>query len=482
MSIISQIGLIIFIIATVIAMVRVLMDRRQPAKTIAWLLVLTFLPVIGLIWYIFFGQNTRKERIISQKSLDQLTSRKMIEFVAQRGLTLPEEHKQIIQLFINQGWALPLRGSVTAIYTEGYTFFPALLEAIGKARHHIHLTTYIFDDDPLGNLVADALIAKAKQGIEVRIIYDDVGSWKTRNRFFDRMIRNGIEVYPFMPVRFPAFTSKVNYRNHRKLCIIDSNTGFIGGMNIAMRYVKGTRSSKSNVSSGWRDTHLKVEGMAVSGLQCAFLTDWYFVSRILINDKRYYNSPSPGIANHPSPLLQLVSSSPTSPWPEIEQGYVHILLSARKYVFMETPYFLPTEPILFAMRTAALAGIDVRLMIPLHIDAKLVDWASRSYVTQTVEAGVKVYLYKPSFNHSKLLICDDTLATCGSTNIDFRSFENNFESNIFIYDDGVAMQLKQIFLEDQEQCVLLDDITNLEHRPFITRLWESFVRLLSPLL
>lgn len=482
MSIISQIGLIIFIIATVIAMVRVLMDRSQPAKTIAWLLVLTFLPVIGLIWYIFFGQNTRKERIISQKSLDQLTSRKMIEFVAQRGLKLPEEHKQIIQLFINQGWALPLRGSVTAIYTEGYTFFPALLEAIGKARHHIHLTTYIFDDDPLGNLVADALIAKAKQGIEVRIIYDDVGSWKTRNRFFDRMIRNGIEVYPFMPVRFPAFTSKVNYRNHRKLCIIDSNTGFIGGMNIAMRYVKGTRSSKSNVNSGWRDTHLKVEGMAVSGLQCAFLTDWYFVSRILINDKRYYNSPSSGIANHPSPLLQLVTSSPTSPWPEIEQGYVHILLSARKYVFMETPYFLPTEPILFAMRTAALAGIDVRLMIPLHIDAKLVDWASRSYVTQTVEAGVKVYLYKPSFNHSKLLICDDTLATCGSTNIDFRSFENNFESNIFIYDDGVAMQLKQIFLEDQEQCVLLDDITNLEHRPFITRLWESFVRLLSPLL
>ena len=482
MSIISQIGLIIFIIATVIAMVRVLMDRSQPAKTIAWLLVLTFLPVIGLIWYIFFGQNTRKERIISQKSLDQLTSRKMIEFVAQRGLTLPEEHKQIIQLFINQGWALPLRGSVTAIYTEGYTFFPALLETIGKARHHIHLTTYIFDDDPLGNLVADALIAKANQGIEVRIIYDDVGSWKTRNRFFDRMIRNGIEVYPFMPVRFPAFTSKVNYRNHRKLCIIDSNTGFIGGMNIAMRYVKGTRSSKSNVNSGWRDTHLKVEGMAVSGLQCAFLTDWYFVSRILINDKRYYNSPSSGIANHPSPLLQLVTSSPTSPWPEIEQGYVHILLSARKYVFMETPYFLPTEPILFAMRTAALAGIDVRLMIPLHIDAKLVDWASRSYVTQTVEAGVKVYLYKPSFNHSKLLICDDTLATCGSTNIDFRSFENNFESNIFIYDDGVAMLLKQIFLEDQEQCVLLDDITNLEHRPFITRLWESFVRLLSPLL
>ena len=489
MPYINNIVLIVYAVATVIAMVRVLMDRRQPAKTIAWLLVLTFLPGIGIVLYFFFGQNTRKERIISQHSLDQLTSKKMMEYVEQRNLTLPHEHKSLIQLFINQGWALPMRGTITSVYTDGYQFFPALLAAIRKAQHHIHIVTYIFEDDPLGNLVADALIEQAQKGVEVRVIYDDVGCWKVRNHFFERMEKAGVEIYPFMPVRFPAFTSKVNYRNHRKICVIDSNVGFIGGMNIALRYVKGEK--KRGRYTGWRDTHLKIEGIAVAGMQCAFLTDWYFVNRVLINDKRYYlqvkkegQVEKSEISNtdNKQQLIQLVTSSPTSQWAEIEQGYVHILLSARKYVFMETPYFLPTEPILFAMRTAALAGIDVRLMIPLHIDAKLVDWASRSYVIQTVEAGVKVYLYKTTFNHSKLLICDDTLSSCGSANIDFRSFDNNFEANVFVYDSAVALQLKEVFLNDQAQCVLLDDITNLEHRPFYKRFWESLVRLLSPLL
>jgi cardiolipin synthase len=181
-------------------------------------------------------------------------------------------------------------------------------------------------------------------------------------------------------------------------------------------------------------------------------------------------------------LMQVVTSSPTSPWPEIEQGYVRILLEARSYVYLETPYFLPTEPVLFAMRTAALAGVDVRLLIPMHIDAKLGEWASRSYVTEIVEAGVKVYLYQPGFNHSKLLVCDDFLASVGSTNVDFRSFDNNFEANVFIYDRELALRVKQVYLDDEAQSLLLDDEQNLEKRPFMQRLWESLVRLLSPLL
>lgn len=180
--------------------------------------------------------------------------------------------------------------------------------------------------------------------------------------------------------------------------------------------------------------------------------------------------------------MQVVTSSPTSPWPEIEQGYVRILLEARSYVYLETPYFLPTEPVLFAMRTAALAGVDVRLLIPMHIDAKLVEWASRSYVTEIVEAGVKVYLYQPGFNHSKLLVCDDFLASVGSTNVDFRSFDNNFEANVFIYDRELALRVKQVYLDDEAQSLLLDDEQNLEKRPFMQKLWESLVRLLSPLL
>ena len=466
--------LLIYGLLVVATMIAVLMDNRQPAKTMAWLLVLTFLPLLGVVLYFFFGQNTRKERFISQQSLDQLTKRSMLEFVEQKNLVLPENHKTLIRLFANQSWALPFKDNETDIFTNGYDFFLALLQEIGSAQHHIHLDTYIMEDDALGYLVADALIDKAQQGVEVRVIYDDVGCWSVKNAFWERMREAGIEVHGFMPVKFPVFTSKVNYRNHRKLCVVDGRVGFVGGMNIAMRYIKGRNNR------GWRDTHLRIRGGAVYGIQRAFLVDWYFVDRTLISSRKYY--PVPVSTEGNNCLAQVVTSSPVTPWPDIMQGYVRILLAARKYVYMETPYFLPTEPVLFALRTAALAGVDVRLMIPRHTDARFVEWASRSYVMETVEAGVKVYLYERCFNHSKLLVCDDSLCTCGSTNIDFRSFENNFEANVFFYDEAMACRMKEVFLKDQEESVLLDDVTNLSHRSFAQRLWESLVRLLSPLL
>ena len=465
--------LVIYVVVIIMVMVRVLMDNRQPAKTMAWMLVLTFIPMLGIILYFFFGQTTRKERKIWQYSMDQLTKHSMLEFVEQKRLHLPHEYRELINLFMNQNWVLPFKNNETEIYTSGYEFFPSLLMEIGKAEHHIHLDTFIIASDPLGQIVADALIDKARQGVEVRVIYDDVGSWKTKNRFFDRMRAEGIEVYAFMPVRFPVFTSKVNYRNHRKICVIDGEVGFIGGMNIANRYVKGIKKL------AWRDTHVKITGAAVYGLQRAFLVDWFFVSRKLITDHVYY--PVSKVAENDS-LIQIVTSSPTSLWPEIEQGYVRVLASAKRYVYMETPYFLPTDPILFAMRTAALSGVDVRLMIPYETDTKIVEWASRTYVLDTVKAGVKVYLYKAGFNHSKLLVADDSIATIGSTNVDFRSFENDFEANAFFYDKKIALEVKDIFIKDQEECVSLEDVRNLTHRSFLQRLWESMVRLLSPLL
>ena len=465
--------LAVYVVVIIMVMVRVLMDNRQPAKTMAWMLVLTFIPMLGIILYFFFGQTTRKERKIWQYSMDQLTKHSMLEFVEQKRLHLPNEYRELINLFMNQNWVLPFKNNETEIYTSGYEFFPSLLMEIGKAEHHIHLDTFIIASDPLGQIVADALIDKARQGVEVRVIYDDVGSWKTKNRFFDRMRAEGIEVYAFMPVRFPVFTSKVNYRNHRKICVIDGEVGFIGGMNIANRYVKGIKKLS------WRDTHVKITGAAVYGLQRAFLVDWFFVSRELITDHVYY--PVSKVAENDS-LIQIVTSSPTSLWPEIEQGYVRVLTSAKQYVYMETPYFLPTDPILFAMRTAALSGVDVRLMIPYETDTKIVEWASRTYVLDTVKAGVKVYLYKAGFNHSKLLVADDSIATIGSTNVDFRSFENDFEANAFFYDKKIALEVKDIFLKDQEECVALEDVRNLTHRSFLQRLWESMVRLLSPLL
>ncbi len=465
--------LVAYSIIVIMAMVRVLMDNRQPAKTMVWMLVLMFVPLLGIVLYIFFGQNTRKERKIWQQSLDQLTKRSMLEFVEQKDFNIPEEYRNISNLFMNQSLALPFKNNEVEIYTSGYDFFPSLLMEIGKAEHHIHLDTFIISDDPLGRIVADALIDKARQGVEVRLIYDDVGSWRTPNSFFTRMRNEGVEVYAFMPVRFPAFTSRVNYRNHRKICVIDGEVGFIGGMNIARRYVQGT------VRQPWRDTHVKITGSAVYGLQRAFLVDWYFVSKILITERSYY--PEIIIGQNDN-LVQVVTSSPTSLWPEIEQGYVRILTNAKHYVYMQTPYFLPTNPILFAMRVAALSGVDVRLMIPYETDTKVVEWASRSYVMEAAKAGVKILLYREGFNHSKLLVSDDAMATIGSTNVDFRSFENDFEANAFFYDKEIALRVKEVFLKDQSGSLDLEDVRRLIKRPFLQRLWESVVRLLSPLL
>lgn len=470
---IHWIVLVAYTVIAIVAMITVLLEHRQPAKTIAWVLVLSFLPLVGIVLYFFFGRRTRKNRHIWEKSLNQLTKRSMIEFAEQKQLELPEEHKELIQLFVNQNFALPFKNNETDVYVSGYEFFPALLAEISKATHHIHIVSYIIDDDPLGRLLRDALIDKARKGLEVRLLFDDVGSWKTPNRFFEQMREEGIEVHPFMPVRFPAFTGKVNYRNHRKIIVIDGKVGFIGGMNLAQRYVKGHKGIM------WRDTHVKISGAAVYGLQRAFLIDWFHADRTLITDRKYYPDTTITPNNN---LIQIVTSSPTNVWEELEQGYIKILLSAKRYVYMETPYFLPTEPIFFAMRTAALSGVDVRLMVSLKTDSKLVQMASRSYLTQTIQAGVKVLCYEEGFNHTKLLVADDNVATIGSANIDFRSFENNFEANAFFYDKSMAQRIKDIFLTDETKCVPLEKIKEINHKSFIYRLWESVVRLLSPLL
>lgn len=466
--------LVIYLAITIGGIVAVLMDNKQPEKTMAWILVLCFMPIVGIIFYLFFGQNTRKEKVISERSMDLLMKRSMLEFAEQENLHIPRRNRPLMKLFTNQNWALPFKDNEVSIFTDGYEFVSTLLYNIGQAQDHIHLDTYIIEDDPLGNLVADALIDKARQGVEVRLLYDDVGCWRVKDRFFNRMKVAGIQVYAFMPVRFPAFTGKVNYRNHRKLCVIDGKVGFIGGMNIALRYVKGTARQT------WRDTHLCIRGGAVYAIQRAFLVDWYFVSRTLVTDRRYYPPVDKTIDNNC--LTQIVTSSPVSPWPDIMQGYVRVLLQAHRYVYMESPYFLPTEPVLFAMRTAALSGVDVRLIVPRHGDAKLVEWASRSYLMEVIVAGVKVYLYEPGFNHSKILVSDDNLSSCGSTNIDFRSFENNFEANAFFFNEGMALRLKKVFLTDQAQSTLVDDVSYFIKRPFLQRLLESLVRLLSPLL
>ncbi|MDE6002991.1 MAG: cardiolipin synthase [Prevotella sp.] len=467
------IGVVLSWIIIALTVVHVVMDNRQPARTMAWVLVIFFVPLVGIVFYLFFGINHRKQRLISQRSLDQLTKRSMLSFVGQHDIQIPEKHKQLVDLFVNQNLSLPFKDNQVDIMTDGYAFIPKLLQDIANAHDHIHIDMYIIEDDPLGRLVTDALGHKAKEGVEVRIVYDDVGCWKVKHRFIERLRKSGIEIVPFLPVRFPSFTSKANYRNHRKLIVIDGRIGYIGGMNIALRYVKGTGQQP------WRDTMLRLTGGVVYALQRTFLTDWYFVDRTLITDRRYYPALT---TEQPNNCLAQVVTSGSTAYPEIMQGYVRTILAARRYLYIETPYFLPNDPVLFALKTAAVGGVDVRIICPLHSDARFTDWASRSYLRELHEAGAHIYLYHAGFLHSKLLVCDDSLSTCGSTNVDFRSFENNFEANVFIYDEDTALRLKKVFLDDQAQSVPLSEVPSRLEPKFLQGLWESFTRLFSPLL
>ena len=462
----------VLIAATII---HVIMDNRQPAKTMAWALVIFFIPVVGIVFYLFFGINHRRERMVSQRSMDQLTKRSMLNFVEQEDFRIPERQRQLVDLFVNQSMALPFKNNQIDIMTDGYAFFPELLSDIAAARHHIHIDVYIFDDDALGRLIADALIDKARSGVEVRIIYDDVGCWSVRRSFFEHMRAAGIEIAPFLPVHFPSFTSKANYRDHRKIFVIDGTIGYIGGMNIALRYVKGTASQP------WRDTMWRITGSAIYGLQRDFLVDWYFVDRTLVTNRIYYPPISLSALSN-NCVVQIVTSGPTEDYPEIMQGFVRTILAARRYVYIETPYLLPNEPVLFALKTAAVGGVDVRIICPLRSDARFTDWASRSYLRELHEAGAKVYLYGAGFLHSKIMVSDDALSTCGSTNLDSRSFENNFEANAFVYDESTALRMKKIFLDDLAMSTPLHQLPERIAPRFTRRLWESLTRLVSPLL
>jgi cardiolipin synthase len=458
------------VLGTVIVVV---LDNRNPVKTIAWILVLMFLPFVGLLFYFFFGRSTRRERIISRKSYNSLLRKPMAEYLAQSRIELPAPYDRLSQLFEHTNQSLLFDGNEVEIYTDGCCKLDALIRELYRAKDHIHMEYYIFEDDAVGRLVSDVLIDKARQGVEVRVICDDVGCWHVPTRFFERMREAGIEVRHFLKVRFPLFTSRVNYRNHRKLVVVDGRVGFVGGMNLAHRYMRGVEWGV------WRDTHIRVYGRAVHGLQTAFLLDWYFVDRTLITASRYFprieNSATPGV------VMQIVTSDPVGPWKEIMQGLVKAVLGAKRYFYIQTPYFLPTEQLSFAMQTAAMSGVDVRLMLPERADSRIIQWASSSYISDMLSAGVKVYSYRKGFLHSKVMVSDDMLSSVGSTNLDFRSFEHNFEVNAFMYDGATAQRMKEIFIADQRDSTQIF-LKNWEKRSWRQKTLESVVRLLAPLL
>lgn len=463
---------IILYTVTILGLVLVIItENRNPLKTIPWVIVLLLAPGIGLLFYFFFGQDNRKQRIISRRTYKRLMKRPQEGKLPPDLCAVPEAYKPLASLLSNTNQSALLYGSRITIYPNGADKFTDLLEEIRRAKHHIHLQYYIFCDDDIGNCIKDELIAKAKAGVEVRVLYDDVGCWNVKDKFFKEMKEAGIEVYAFLRVAFPVFTSKVNYRNHRKIVVIDGKTGFMGGMNIADRYNNG-------ISWGtWRDTHFKFEGKGVHGLQSAFLIDWYVVSKKLLIDRIYY-PPSPIYTDN---IMQIATSGPVGQWRTLLQATIFAIANAKHYVFIQTPYFLPTEGLNQALQTAALGGIDVRLMLPKRSDTRSANMASHSFVDEMVKAGAKVYFYKPGFLHSKLVVTDDMLTCIGSANMDFRSFEHNFEINAFVYQTDFALQMKKIFLHDMHSCERLIPSRWLR-RPRKQRIAESFMRLFSPLL
>lgn len=462
---------ILYIITAVGIVFVVISENRNPLKTISWVLILLLLPLAGIIIYLFFGEDHRKRKLISRKMQKKLISKALDREDMMDFLNPPKEYKILVSLLKELQDAPLYGGNKLTFYSDGAEKFKALFEEIEKAQVFIHVQYYIFLDDNIGNQLKDLLIKKAQTGVEVRVLYDDVGSWRARNKFYKEMEKGGVQVEPFLKVKFPLLTSRVNYRNHRKLVVIDGKVSFMGGMNIADRYIDG-------INNGiWRDSHLKIEGKAIHGLQTSFSIDWFASRSEFLSSGKYF----PPITSVGDSLMQVITSGPTGQFKEILQGIIHAISNAKSYVYIQSPYFIPPDTLLLAIQNAALSGLDVRVMIPLKSDTFFVHIATLSYVRDLLDAKVKVHFFTNGFIHSKLMVIDDDLVITGSANMDVRSFEHNFEIDSFIYNKDAALQAKEIFYKD----LLQSEIVNKEEwnsRPLLNRFAESILRMFTPLL
>ena len=460
-SIISSIAIILF-------------ENRNPVKSLSWILVLILLPGIGLIFYFVFGQNYRKRKFVEKTVSQYLTSRPVASFDIDK---LDKSHIScnqfnLIKMLYKNSAAVGYADNKIDVFSDGISTFDSFFEAIGNAENHIHIEFFIFADDEISNRMRELLIKKAKEGVRVRMIYDFWGSLRLSMsaRYIKSLKDAGVYVYPFLPLRFRLGRSKINYRNHRKIVVVDGKIAFTGGINIADRYFKGNRLGV------WRDTVVRLEGAAVHGLQMQFLLDWYFVEKKLITAEKYFPQPEKFNEN----LIQIVSSGPDTDWEAIMQGIAAAIMSATRYIYIHSPYFIPNELVLGCVQMAALSGVDVRVMIPRRSDSRFTDDSTASYIEQLLEAGVKVLRYKEGFLHSKAIVIDDFVSVIGSCNMDERSFTQNFEINAFIYEKPTAYHLRNLFVRDMEKCEILT-LEDWNKRPKWEKLKESFAKLFSPL-
>ena len=449
----------------------VVSENRNPVKSLAWVTVLLVVPVVGLVLYIVFGRNIQNKRIISRRN------RRKLRRLGAGGGTDPAKIADAgaVMPQINLAYALCgshyYEGNDVGIFDNGQEKFDALLADIAAARSYINMQYYIIVNDNIGIRVMEALMERARAGVKVRLIYDHVGSFKLSNRYLRRLKEAGVEAYPFFKVVFPPFGTRINWRNHRKIVVIDGKVGYIGGMNVADRYVDGGK-----LFDVWRDLHLRVEGPAVFALQQSFAVDWNFMGQPLLEE-----GPLATAVKGHSVGMQLVTGGPTTQWLNMTLVFQQAIARARKCIYIQTPYFIPSEGLVHALQVAALSKVDVRLMIPRRSDSDMLRWASFSYVQECLRAGIKVYLYEKGMLHSKAIIIDDDFCTVGSTNFDFRSFEHNFEANMLIYSTDFNARMKALFVRDMRDSRRVTS-SAWRHRPWREKALESVMRLFSPIL
>jgi len=451
----------------------VVLQRRSAASTIAWLLVLALLPVLGLILYRLIGP-LRLER----KKLRRAAARKLVRDSLGALATLASESPEDLPLAlvpIRVGEAAPLGATAIDVYTDGASTYAAILKAVGAASHHVHLEYYIWEPDQIGTRLRDLLVERARAGVQVRMIVDGTGSSHLKRRWLRPLRDAGVEIGWFNPVTLRSLRRRrADFRTHRKIVVCDGGVGFTGGMNITDAH------SAEFGERYWRDTHVRIEGPAVWAMQQVFLEDWYFVASKLPDQLDQF-MPKVSKAPDGERVVQIVASGPDSTAFAIHKTYFTAINEARERVWLTTPYFVPDDPLLQALISAALRGIDVRLLVPARGDSRLVDLAARSYFPELLDAGVHIFEYQPRFIHAKTMIADDDVGVIGTANLDNRSFRLNFEICAVMYDEPVAEALERAFTADLAEAreVLLDDLARLS---FPRRLGQATARLFSPLL
>ena len=458
------------------SLVLVISGNRKPYISLFWIVFIVLLPGVGTVFYLLLGKDYRSRRVIKADELarfDKLRDESVGNNIVE---SLPNDKYNKLANMMRRANDTPvLNGNEVRFFTDFTPMFQSMLDDISNAKSFVHIQFYIVENDEVGHQLSSLLIRKAQEGVDVRLMFDSWANIFVRSEYYEHMRRGGVKVQSFQKLIPSMFNRDVNCRTHRKIVVIDGHIGYTGGMNIARRYRDGINHG------AWRDTHIRIQGPAVSQLEVALLADWRFCTKELLDDPRFFPTPPPA-SSAPLSTVQIVTSGPMDEWNTVMQGMVQAIAQSRRYLYIQTPYFVPTHPILLAIRNAALAGVDVRLMMPAVADRSRVTLAaSKSYFRDLMPAGVKIYLYDKGFLHAKTMVCDDDFVTVGSTNLDPRSLEQNFEVNAFLYDEALAQRQRDIFLDDIKGCTLVDP-EEWHHRPWLAKFGQSIARILTPIL